>query len=143
MNDMPVFTQEDQKIRTRWLFFFVSLIMITIFNQLYFFLHSSFRASLPLAAFIAGLIGGFVMFGIQYYCIYKKHGTRWLTFIILSTPIANGYSLYTYVTSRYGMEATPLPIIIIATTFTFIYLIPCYQLRKVNKRIQLERKEKQ
>lgn len=139
MNQTHQFSEEEQKIRSQWR---ISFFIITIFTILSFtYQYLSGMIPLPVSMIIFQIAFLFLMLGVQYFFIYRKHGTRWLTFILITTPITNALSIYAYTTPfAKSNSMLPLPIFLLSTILALLYLIPCYRLRKVNQRVQQEKK---
>lgn len=142
MNYIPTFSETDQKTRALWKKSFTALLGLTALNCLIYFPHCVFPPEFQkvfLPSLFAAMI---VVYSLQYYCIYKKHGTRWLTFLLVFSPISVAYSVFLGMFGpKNPLTDPPIAMQVISYIASLLFLIPCYQMRKVNRRIQLEKKE--
>jgi len=137
MEKTPVLDERETKIRKQWLQFFIPL---TIFNCLYILYVGDHPTSQFPSYWKYLTMGTAILFiAIQFYFIYMKYGTKWLTYILIVNPLSNAYAIY-YMIKNPIFNVNPL-LQTIALVLSTLYLIPCYRLRKVNKRIQTERKQ--
>lgn len=139
MTHKPILTESEQKTRKQWLVIFY---VILIYNTLYQFYIMNFYSdpnSFPLVSIVISFAIIVLFAVIQYHCIYRKYGTRWLTFFLYSIPIGAALSIAILYFRPAGLVKNP-PILfqIIPILLAIVYWVPCYKLRKINKRIQRE-----
>jgi len=72
-------------------------------------------------------------------CIYRKPGIKFLTFLIILNLIS---MIYTYASFLLGKLPLPLPhfyvYFFIAQAINVLWVIACFRMRKLNKRLQRE-----
>lgn len=142
MQYIPTFSESEQKTRKQWRIAFMSLLG---FNLLYtLFTSNQIPSDLfnPILTSIGAVSFLLLSYWVQNYCIYKKHGTGWVTFFLISIPFSCALSLYPLLAHSEISTKLPSPLLqTLSMIFSLAFCIPCYQMRKVNKRIQLEKRQ--
>ncbi len=134
-------SEKEKKTRKQWLIYFLALF---VYQVIYLKIISSTIGIIflhPAKVFLIQASTLLLLSIIQYYCIYVKYGTGWLTFLLFSIPIGLVLSIATLIFSPPSPLTPPLTPQILSMLFSLGYLIPCYRLRKVNQRIQHEKKQ--
>jgi len=127
-------TPNEEKIRKRWLITTIILafspfFLLSIHCVLYAFISANYQgiANCFILTFLR-LIWDLIAFWVLWHCAYKKHGTAWLTFIICGT----------WLSSDIFFSFKSIKIIgILVFLFKIWWIYQCYQLRKVNIKIQV------
>jgi hypothetical protein len=81
-----------------------------------------------------GLCGGLIFAYIFYCCAYRKPGTRLLTFSLVVITISLLSDIVLALTSRFISETGALSLVCV-----IFWLILCYQLRRINRKLQIQR----
>jgi len=83
---------------------------------------------------LAGLCGCVIFSYVFYRCAYKKPGTRLLTFSLILLSISFAGDIIWAITSRFISEAEAISLV-----FLIFWTLSCYQLRKINRKLQIQR----
>lgn len=146
-NIFSLLTENEIATRKQWLTFFLCnyiyglaysiIVSYPVFKKLYLDLVESQSSYLYKAFF--PIVGGTLalstlFFFIQYRCIYKKPGTKWLTFFIIVTPLSLAALAYSYFTSP---SAHHFPVMdAISSLLSMIGFLFHLRMRRINKRLQ-------
>lgn len=134
--------ERDLKVRRQWLIVFFLSIAI---SPLYPFLEGKYNFSVPFTPAVRyighfiSLVGGWIVSWIMYRCVYRKPGTKFLSFTIALTALGLISTPIIYLS---GMLPMPVyipyyQIYILATNVMgFCWLVVCWRMRKVNRRLK-------
>lgn len=132
--EIPFFFTEEEiayekEIRKKWLtsyFGVVLLLILSFFNGM-----TQSEAALPFIFLIAlSIVVNIPWCWITYHCAYKKKGTRWLLWNLISMPLAEVIAIIKQPMEGWG--AMNFIILGIALMIEGYYLFNSYQLRKLN-----------
>ena len=139
------------KTRSRWLTIFVIASFFGIIN-LIFDIYKTFPSYISNRGTLAVIIASYIIFAsftfATYHCAYKKHGTRFLTFLII-TPIVGLFVLLMF---NLNVKTSVLALVsqkiintnskleylfaVLSLTTSWTLYIFHFKLRKVNKKIK-------
>lgn len=143
MKYIPIFSENDQKIRKQWR---LSLLGFTIFNAVNFAVSAHhypipFFTSTMIILLYSG-VSWLLCFFINDYFVYKTHGIRWLTFSMICTfPYALYMSYFLFSKTPHPSQNNPMAFQIGEVVLPMAFMIPSYRIWKLNWRIQKEKKE--
>lgn len=140
MTERSIMDQKEEKIRRNWL-------LITIFYFLVFPLGSFvLSGSLLLSKdqmyeAVRYVWSGFVIFGFIFlsifcYCAYKKHGTRLLTYCVVSIP----YQLFSFFLTISMCNLFLKDVFLLLISYSIMYILwykSNLRLIKINKKLQI------
>lgn len=132
-------TPEENRIRKRWLIFTIVTWVIPASLILLLFIICALLGDLMfLLATLLPIVGLSICYSV-YCCVYKKHGTAWLTFSLIC--IALGF--IGLIVELLTVSSPNLGVFLFLKLLNFVYLslswIFDFQLRKVNKKIQIRK----
>lgn len=135
--------EKDAKIRKQWLVVY-SLNMIQ--SAFWFVLALFFNPQLAGLDYnpYPGLIGGFVtVFGmgyVMYHCIYKKTGTKLVTFLLIIAFLGLFVTPVLLITGKMN-SLYPIPYFGVLQAFSYLlgvcWIAVCWRIRKVNQKLRV------
>lgn len=134
--------EKDKKIRKQWLIMWGISLSLTIVNIL---LQLRFEPSLntipalryrgPALSFLATVVFGFII----YHCVYKKPGTKLLTFCLIMTAISGAITPILYLKGQL-QPPTYIPYygayLFITQVTGILWFVACWRIRQVNRKVQ-------
>ncbi len=134
-NACQSFEEEEKMVRTIWLIQFIVFFCLTLISSInnYFILNCG--ESKAYTYFVGYIIGFSFIKGIQYYCGFKKKGTKILTLLLLATVIWHAVWLYRMPWQQFTAWTTLWPLLWPLGRW-MIYLVANYRLLKTNMAVK-------
>lgn len=134
--------ENDKKVRKQWIIVWVLSLLIGISSTLLQQLFDPSLNAFPLARYGTAAFSLLLLLAfsfVSYHCIYKKPGTKLLTFLLIMTAISLTIIPILYLT---GKIRPPVYIpyygvfMVISEGLSVWWLIVSWRMRKTNKRLQ-------
>jgi hypothetical protein len=144
MESIYELTLKEKKVRKDWL-------LISVYSVFLAFVFSLFSALFPqneeaakygFYVLLAEGIFSLIFLWIGWHCVYKKHGTKWLTCCLILGPLSIARSIPMMI-NHWAEASFNMVVIGIFLFLTAIYVwwyILSIQLRRINKKIQAQKK---
>lgn len=138
--------ENDKKVRKQWLIIWVLSLLISVIGIILQQIFDSSLNKLPLVKYVtsaASLLSMLVFSFASYHCIYKKPGTKLLTFILIMTAISLALTPIFYLNGKipppdyipyYGF------FVFVSEGLSICWLIVSWRMRKINKKLQALKK---
>lgn len=134
--------EQDRQIRRQWWTVWIVSMLFGFFGLLL-QIKYIYSVVMPPNAQYGILIGFFIVMGglsmACYHCIYKNPGTKFLTFLLLMA-VLNLLAIPVFYLKGFMAPQLPIPyfglIQIISHCLTLCWMIVCWRMRKVNKKLQ-------
>jgi len=139
--------ENDKRVRKQWLVIWALSVVNSVANIL---LQLRFDPSLEMLSQARSVVTALTLlfvgvFGlITYRCVYRKPGTKLLTFCLILTALALASTPILYLTGKLSLP-TYIPYygvyLMVTQGIGALWLVVCWKMRKVNKKLQVLSKQ--
>ncbi len=135
-------TEKDLKIRKQWLALLVIMPILNVAYNGYYFMNDPSMELMPVwykNTFVSFVIFGSLIFNyLLYRCAYNKPGTKFLSVLLVLTPLALAGGIWGYVSGRVPMPTNPLlwGYTWVANGMAILWFVLNWKMRAINKRLQ-------
>lgn len=142
MNIFSFLTEKELLARKRWLvLFFIQTFILPILSVCSSLQEPHLSPLVAKIAILIYIVGLFLSAYLIYHCAYKKHGTKFLTIWLVATPLSTAF-FFPAMLKEY--TSTPSLIwIAFSNLFYVYYYFACLNLRKINKKIQFQKRSEE
>ena len=135
-------TEKDLKIRKQWFAILVIMPTLGVAYNSYYFANDASMEILPVwyrYTFVSLVIFGSLIFNyLLYRCAYKKPGTKFLSVLLVLTPLSLVGGIWAYISGSVPMPSSPLlwGYTWFANGMAIVWCVLNWKMRSINKRLQ-------
>jgi uncharacterized membrane protein len=135
--------ESDKRIKKQWLIIWGLCLLISTISSFLYMRYNPFLNGISQILYASFLFLGTLGWNFAlYYCIYKKPGTKLVTFCLILTALSLATNLFLYLTGRLPLQHAHFPyyktLVLTSQGIGVLWMVACWRMRRLNKKLQVQ-----